>query len=153
VDAPVSIIDVVPTLLALSREGDEDERWDGSSLLPHILGEEGPGERDIFGEVSYRFDSPPHDTKTSFKTSLLSKDWKLIHDLATDRWEIYDLESDPVELHDLIENETTAAAELRRRLLSWEESRTRGRPSSGEPRRFEPSAADIGRLKRLGYLR
>ena len=149
---PVSILDVMPTLRALS--GDPvDDREQGISLLPYILGTADPeNRRNLFGEVSYRFSAPPHDAKTAFKTSLLSGSDKLIHDLPTDTWELYDLATDPEEQDNLAGRGHSIEKALKRRLLEWEASRQPA-PDGPGSRSFEPNSADIERLRDLGYLR
>lgn len=152
-EMPVSIIDVVPTLKALAGEPVEEGHARGISLLPYILGdaEPDPG-REIFGEVSYELDAPPHDVKTSFKTSLLSDGKKLIHDLSTDSWELYDLVTDGEELNDLAGRGHGPEAPLKQRLSEWEAARRRF-PQGPSPGSLEPSPERIERLRSLGYIR
>jgi arylsulfatase A-like enzyme len=150
-EMPVSLLDVMPTLRALAGDRGED-RTQGISLVPYLFGGLEPDrQRSLFAEVSFRFSRPPDDTKTTFKTSLLADGYKTIHDLPTDSWEIYDLAADPEEKNNLAGSGHAAEAELRRRLLAWETSRTS--VAEGESSRsFEPSPQDIERLRALGYV-
>jgi arylsulfatase A-like enzyme len=151
VDAPVSLLDVLPTLLAFSSTRAPEADVPGISLAPALLGEsELPRERELYAEVS--FAARPEDPdfiaeKTAFKVALQTPRWKLIHDLLTDRWELYDRRADPEELNPLEGRPEEAA--LRRRLTDWE----RARPGAADRAAVAPSDDERARLRALGYLR
>ena len=109
---------------------------------------------------SPRFPSRPgprapaqHNEKTAFKTALVRGHRKIIHDLVSERWELYDLASDPGETVDLAGQGEADEQELREALSAWEESRSalaaNAEDSSPSVR---PSAAEIDRLRSLGYI-
>jgi len=152
VETPVSLLDVLPTLMALAGEP-ADPAAEGRSLLPWLGAKApAPAARELRAEVS--FASRPEDPaalsqKTAFKTAWLRPDLKLIHDLVEDRFELYDRSTDPEELRDL-SGAHPAEAELRAELLAWERTReARGVERPG----LQPSPEELERLRALGYLR
>ncbi|MEM7204963.1 MAG: sulfatase [Planctomycetota bacterium] len=153
VDDPVSLVDVKPTLLAMSSVAD-DAPCDGFSLLPYLLGTGAPAAgRMMLGEVSavpVNKDKFAHE-KIAFKTSLLSGSMKVIHDLSGDTWELYDLANDPEELNDLAASGHEAFAELRANLETWEEVRAPEGEAGGAP--SELSDEELERLRQLGYVK
>jgi len=92
VRAPVSLLDVMPTLLDfVGLEGPAGMR--GESLVPVL---EDPAarvaERQLFFECCNR---------GPIRNALLAGGYKLIYDLYHDRFSLYDLQRDPGELHDI----------------------------------------------------
>lgn len=108
VRGPVSLVDVMPTILELLGLP-VPATVEGRSLLPLIRGEEGAGERVVVATVDER-DS---------QLALLRGDWKLIVDTGSGRVELYHLASDPNELFDRAEEETEVLAGLREELGRW----------------------------------
>ncbi len=152
-DAPVSILDILPTILELSESPPARPNWTGRSLLPILTGADaGDADREILGEVSY--DMPARIKKDREKvarmTSLLVGDFKLIHDLIADEWKLFDLDADPEELTNLYDHDHPAVMRWRPVLERWEA--TRDRVGRDAPRR-ELSDAEIERLRGLGYVR
>jgi arylsulfatase A-like enzyme len=137
-NSPVSLIDVVPTLLELqnipvpkSMEG---------SLLPGVC----PVERKEAAFSEYGAGGAPYMMKHLLKRPVTrgldpliatlkereaeglrkmvrTEKWKFIHDPLGDLDELYDLENDPWELHNRIPGNSNAREidELRERLLDW----------------------------------
>ena len=154
VDAPVSLIDVMPTVLELVGASAE-ETVQGRSLVPLLLGEAAPGERTTYGEVTFSVSEGAKNRfweKTAYKTAVRSGRHKLIHDLLTEQWELYDLEADPEELVDLAGGGHPAEERLSRALRDWELARDEALSDRGEtPREISPEERE--RLRSLGYLR
>jgi arylsulfatase A-like enzyme len=156
VDTPVSLIDVVPTVLALGDRPPTGVMWEGLSLWPLLDSEAQPGdaaafERDLYAEVSFapEFDRPRHLLeKAAYKTALRRGPLKLIHDLSSDRYELYDVSVDREELADLAGRDPEGSA-LRSRLLEWEA--TRGSEAAASSA-LSPSEQDLEQLRSLGYV-
>jgi arylsulfatase A-like enzyme len=156
VDTPVSLLDVLPTLLDLSASRVEGDPLDGQSLLdllladateetsgreaqgaaagkPGTAGEPGkePKEasRDLLAEVSFvapqGWPVEADAERLAVKTAVLRWPWKLIHDLPSDRWELYDRGEDPQELHDLATAGRPIMPQLQQKLRDWEATRPR----------------------------
>jgi arylsulfatase A-like enzyme len=150
VRAPVSLLDVAPTLLELAGVP-ADPRADGISLVPFLTSDASPPSRDLYAEVS--FEAPPrdvHEEGTVFRTALIRGDLKLVHDLVTDRFSLYDRGVDPEELVDIADSHSDADS-LRAALRAWEE--TRGSDSLGRAELLEPDDEELERLRALGYVR
>lgn len=152
VDDPVSLTDVVPTLLAMSSQPGPDAGV-GVSLLPYLLGAGEPAAgRAMFGEVSVvpLHNNERHREKIAFKTSLLSGSMKLIHDLPSDGWELYDLATDPEELVDLVAAGHADLARMQSELSAWEEIRNADAVQAGSA---TLERDEIERLRELGYVK
>ena len=155
VEDPVSLLDVAPTILAIAGApsgGAEDAR-DGASLVRALRGDpRALADRALFAEVDY---APPQGDRhraelTARKTALVGRRWKLVHDLPTGRFELYDRETDPGEHSDLW-GRVPEGERLRRHLLAFE--LTRPRRSAMPSAASDADAADLARLRELGYLR
>ncbi len=155
IEAPVSLLDVAPTILAVAgaRSREEEEARDGISLVRALRGDaRALADRALYAEVDY---APPEagdrrEVLTAHKTAFFGPRWKLVHDLPSGRFELYDRESDPGETLDLW-GRAPEGLRMRRELLAFERSRP-GRsapPESG----VASDAADLARLRELGYLR
>jgi arylsulfatase A-like enzyme len=149
-DAPVSNLDVAPTVLELVGL-EPDAEAQGISLVPYLAEGAPPlPERDLRAEVS--FVAPRRDVReeqTVFLTALMRGDLKLIHDLASGQFALYDRAADPGERTDAFASHPRAE-ELRRALLAWEETRAAdGAPAA---KLLEPSDAELERLRALGYV-
>lgn len=138
IDAPVSIVDIMPTILdlvGLPIPGG----LSGTSLAPLLEG--GRIEtRPLYAEVKNRFG----EGKT-----LIEYPWKLICNLDTKKTELFNLQNDPGEKNDLSNVELQRAEEMKKRLMEWTGkkrrvfSETTAKPLSPE---------EIQRLKQMGYL-
>jgi arylsulfatase A-like enzyme len=102
VDAPVSVVDWLPTLSKLAGfRPERDLKWDGRDVWPLLTGERQPTERVLYwkGPGGRSF-------------AIRSGDWKLVvHEAAAGklrRTELFNLRADPYEQHDLaaIEKQT-----------------------------------------------
>lgn len=154
VAAPVSILDIMPTLLDLQGVAASDH-WQGVSLAPVLRGEASPPARPLFAEVSYISPSgwPSGDgsIKRYYKTALVDGTQKLIHDHVTDTRQLFDLADDPLELDDRFDREDPTQRSLLDRLHAWEVQHTSG--WSAELREELTIDAEAARrLRSLGYV-
>jgi arylsulfatase A-like enzyme len=156
IETPVSLVDVVPTILAIAGMPPRDAEGarDGVSLVRALRGDANAlADRALYAEVDY---APPEggdrrEELTARKTALVGRRWKLVHDLPSGRFELYDRERDPGEQHDLW-GRAPEGLRLRRKLLAFELTRPR-RSASSAPSASSVDAADLARLRELGYLR
>ncbi|MDD5305933.1 MAG: sulfatase [Deltaproteobacteria bacterium] len=140
VDTPVSLIDIIPTLMELTGTPVPAD-LPGRSLVPLIRGDKGAWpERALYAEVT-------HEDKTS--RAIIRSPWKYIHDFATGMGELYDLATDPGEKQDLSSAEPERAAAMRLDLLRWVDT-TKPRWAPAKPIRLEQD--DMDKLRALGYL-
>lgn len=154
--APVSLLDVMPTLLDMSLNPPPDLPGQGVSLLDWLTGS--PPEasnRSIFAEVSFR---PPQNRisrgardKQAFKASVLQGDWKLIHDVEAGSWELYNLAVDPHELRDEWRDDHPRGGRLRARLLAWEQERVPTWGTETAPT-VDVDPETLEELRALGYI-
>ncbi len=109
-DYPTELIDVAPTVLALSG-------W------PHHPGFQGidvlSPQRPPLAERLLFFHT---QNPLSWSDALLYQGrWKLIHDRMGDTFELYDVVADPGERHNLVEQRRQLADQLRATLTAWRE--------------------------------
>lgn len=133
---PVHSADWFPTFLDLAglKPMPEAHR-DGQSLLPLLHQRGGFPERDLFWHL-------PHYREEGPQSAVLSGNWKLIHQIEPDAFELYDLSADPAEsrdvaaqypaetarLRNLLEDHLTASSAQRMRTNpAWDPSRPPGR--------------------------
>jgi len=154
VTAPVSIVDLLPTLADLQGLP-PDPDWAGVSLAPVLRGEAPPPARPLLAEVSYISPSgwPSGDgqVKRYYQTALRDGDHKLIHDHVAGAWRFFDLAADPLEQRDLWDEHDPAQRRLVDRLYAWEVDHTAG--WAAELREELTIDADAARrLRALGYV-
>ncbi len=156
VDEPVSLNDLMPTLLGLSRDPAANTDWDGRSLAPFLEGKTGQGDRPEFSEVSFL--APPEERgtvvaeKEAFLSAVSLGNWKLIHNLDTQEWSLFDRTTDPLEKNNLFAEGHRQVKKLQPLLLDWEEGKIEnwGRDFEGIK---QMSEEDRKRLRSLGYVR
>lgn len=104
-DAPVQIVDWMPTFCALAGyKADRDLKWDGANLWPQLAEGAAPVAHPIYTVA-------PGFKARSFRVG----DWKLV--LTTkDKTELYNIAADPQEKEDVAKTMPEKAAELRRAL-------------------------------------
>jgi len=137
---PVSLIDVMPTLLA--RLGlKRPEGLDGEDLSRLLEGDAGHlAQRALFGEADHT-NAQPDITRAVRLGS-----WKLLFDRSTEKHALYDLAKDPGERNDLAASQPAQSRELLeplRRFLAI-------RGETGTPVKLSPE--ELQRLRSLGYL-
>jgi arylsulfatase A-like enzyme len=107
VDAPVSALDVFPTVLAAAGLDASDLELDGVDLLPHLCGERS---------------DPPHETlfwRAGPNVAARRERWKLL-ETGDGRARLYDLASDVGEDRNAAGEHPDIVAELQRALRSWQ---------------------------------
>jgi arylsulfatase A-like enzyme len=137
---PVSLVDVMPTALALLGQPapaglngvDLSRLWTG--------GGEAPGERFLFGEADWRNDEP------GALRWVRRGDFKLIHDRRNGARRLYDLRLDPREQVNVLAEHPRVAEELWSALEAFAD----GARADDAPAGLAPE--DVERLERLGYL-
>ncbi len=144
IQEPVELVDLLPTLLELTKIEQGGIKLAGRSLLPLMSGEPGDMNRAIMTRTNRR-DPPIH--------AMIEGRWKLVWEIGTDLGELFDLEADPICLHDLTAagDSLSLAGRMTARLRGWlEQSGRDGNVLSSQP--FESlDAAAKKRLQALGY--
>ena len=139
IDAPVSTLDVLPTVLDLLGEPVPDD-LSGVSLKPLIEGDPA-APRPLFSEVK---------NKRARARALVEYPWKYIYNYQERRRELYHLGHDPGELENLVATEGARASRMHEQLEEWRKSR-RLRWQPGEPDTLTPK--QLKKLRKMGYVR
>jgi arylsulfatase A-like enzyme len=149
VSAPVELIDLYPTLLALVAPGREVPGLEGRSLLPWLVprdGTTGAASRLAFSEAGER---------PRYFRSVQDGGWKLVQGFGGrgrrraggGTFELYDLAADPLETRDLAAQRPEEVRRLRGELLRWAKAGEQRRPpDAGAADEHERQA-----LEALGY--
>lgn len=111
-DAPVSALDVVPTVLgAAGGKPDAERPFDGVDLLPHLS-----------RQPNTTKDAGPHPIlywRTGPQAAMRQGDWKIIR-RGNQPWQLYDLSKDIAEKTDLAAKEPDTVARLAKEYEAWE---------------------------------
>ena len=130
VDAPVSLVDIAPTIL----------RWLGMDPPAAMQGVDlrgaMPAERDVYSETMY-----PRAAGWHGLTALSGSRWKAIQSAGA---ELYDLQADPAETRDV-------AAAHRQTAIAMGAAAARA-GAAATPAANAPSAEAMARLRALGYV-
>ena len=111
-DAMVSGVDVFPTLAEMSG-ANISQTVDGESMLNVLLGnDKGHEERAVFWHYPVYHHGVP-------ASAVRQGDWKLIHNLVDNTYELYNLANDIAESHDLSQENTAKVKELSALLDQW----------------------------------
>lgn len=109
---PASVLDIVPTLLAITSVSHPDEARpsDGISLLPLFSRELGRREKPIpFRHIG--------------RAAWIDNHMKLLtNDISSGEFELYDLNSDSAEASDLAQQRPDVVARMKQQLLAWNAS-------------------------------
>jgi arylsulfatase A-like enzyme len=155
VEAPVSLVDVTPTLvelLGLLSPEAAAGRFEGRSLAAYLRGQTLP-ERPVFAECGRSFFPGMIRGRVGFDVpgrfrAVVYGDWKLIWTPGQEpgrEHQLYELAADPDETRDLSGEFPERVRDLRRKLDDWMAAEEQGaaRPISG---------ADEEALRSLGYI-
>jgi arylsulfatase A-like enzyme len=158
IDRPLSVADVVPTLLGLIELPGEEEFLRQASGVDRLASDESPF---ILSEES----SAPWKLSSGAsgpRYVLTGEEWKLIYDADGDRPRplkrpsgLFRISEDPYELVDVREDHEELAASLERRLLELVERQKRRRTELLEGRPPEDSLDPeiLDQLRSLGYVK
>ena len=143
VDAPIGLIDLVPSLLAtLDLRAPLGYAFDGRALpLDDVSALRAGPERPVFSETTAR---------GRWLQSVVRGRFKLIFDRQRGRMSFFDLDQDPGERNNLATEAPPALRELARELRAWNQAIDPRRPETEEPP--ELTARERERLRALGYL-
>jgi len=143
VDLPVSLIDIVPTVLSLVG-AEVPKEVQGVDLSPWLAGRgAGGGARPLYAETV----TPTRYYGTSSLLGVIVDGWKYIE---TTRPELYDLRSDPAEAVNLLQREPARAEALGKTLVAILEAAGRAPGPAPESAALDEAARQ--RLAALGYL-
>ena len=153
----VRSIDILPTILDLVGIPSH-EQFQGSSLVPYIVGEGGDEDRVCFGGQDR-----PMDIDTRF---LRTPSFKYIHNGATRAGyhmnrnkpkELYELASDPTELINVVDKDVQTAKALQEELERWSEANLALREkivgSAKLTKKIDIDEKSLQELKSLGYIK
>jgi arylsulfatase A-like enzyme len=141
VDAPITTVDVAPTLADLFGLPDADQPQQGDSLAAALLGEADWPDRPVFASSRVMNERQ--------ELTVVEGRWKYtrIEPAGVDR--LFDLIDDPDERRDLSKQQPDLTARLRQAVLDWRTPQRRGY-ASPSPGLDEET---LERLRELGYLR
>jgi arylsulfatase A-like enzyme len=138
ISSPVSIIDIMPTILELTGQP-VPPGLSGQSLVPLIRGKSLP-RRYVFAEVSgFRGEA----------RAVIDYPWKYIYNFRTFFGELYHLENDPGERHNLVTAESERVVDYHERLVDFVDTR-KHRWSLDHV--IPLGDEDIQRLRQMGYI-
>jgi arylsulfatase A-like enzyme len=151
IDAPVSHVDLAPTLLELAG-APVPAGLAGRSLLPLVAGERGDPARPLFATARAEGQRVPElaaRLRPGLVLSVRAGGWKLVrYPSRTAIWRLYDLARDPGERIDRVAEAPGDARRLRRMLTEWQVATG---SDDGTARRSEDPEM-LESLRALGYL-
>ena len=149
VDEPISLVDLVPTLVdGLALQG-RHGGFQGRSLLPMVF--DGASRNEPLWATTRRMDTyqkPPRPLKM-----LQVGPWKILHDPLADSSLIYQIETDPAESRDLSEElpmQTLYLRQALRRQATFNRELLRPEPGPDFIQDSDPEIEE--QLKALGYI-
>jgi len=112
-DLPVSTIDILPTVCAMTETPLPEAIIDGRDLTPVLRG-------NTLEQVPLFWHFPHYRGKDVVPYTIIRDgDWKLIKRYEGEPFELYDLKSDPAETRDLSKTEAIRLRELDEKLVKW----------------------------------
>ena len=138
IDEPVSIIDIMPTILGILGITPPREAQ-GINLLD---------KKENFQKLKHNYLFSELSERKTLKT-IISKNWKYIFDYKMQKGELYDIVRDHKELDNVIYQEVSIAKELEKELSNWV-SNTSKTPSI--KKEIQLTEELEGKLKVLGYI-
>jgi arylsulfatase A-like enzyme len=158
VDETVGLVDVMPTMLALSRLP-VPEQVQGQSLAPLLKATAGPGTwkpRPVFTDrpAAPHFASPA--PRASETLSVIHEGWKLVWNrkrpAGAPELELYDHRRDPGDLRNVAAQHPDVVQRLSRLIAGWEQDSLRKRLPSDEMAGRDLRPEERERLRALGYI-
>ncbi|WP_310378870.1 sulfatase [Flavobacterium sp.] len=111
---PVSGVDIFPTIMGYANNSTTISVIDGMNLKPLIEGAKEPKERPIFWHYPHYANQGGNPA-----SAIRLGDFKLIHDLELDKYELYNLKSDVGETKNLVATLPEKTAVLKKLLNEW----------------------------------
>jgi arylsulfatase A-like enzyme len=158
IDETVGLVDVMPTMLALSRLA-IPQQAQGQSLAPLLQATAGPGTwkpRPVFTDrpAAPHFASPAPRASETF--SVIYEGWKLVWNkkrpAGAPELELYDHRRDPGDLHNVAAQHPDVAQRLSRLIAGWEQDSVRKRLPSDDMAGRDLRPEERERLRALGYI-
>jgi arylsulfatase A-like enzyme len=149
IQGPVSLVDLMPTVLHLMKIPVANLTFQGKDLAPLIEGGADPDfGRSIFLQRRLYETGAIEDNFVihGLKFGIRSGRWKYIEALEEGTKELYDLQNDPGELHNIYDANVQVADQLATSLHSWEHQYATAGPNQ------QISKEDQERLNALGYI-
>jgi arylsulfatase A-like enzyme len=141
IDTPVSLVDIVPTILDLIGVA-KPPGLSGQSLAPLIEGK-ALEPRPLFTEVN---------NKQGETRAIIEYPWKYIHAVSKSgkrERELYNLVDDPLEQKNLASAEPERTTEMQKRLLGWIKT---AKPNWDMSKTIPLGPQQLQQLKSLGYI-
>jgi len=148
---PVSLVDVVPTLAALTGVPALAEGSRGRDLLPLVEGAAASDDLRITGVRINRkkYFRPAHEARGDLNVVARQGRWKSIWNVEPDSVELYDLAADPGERADVAAREPERAAAMRDASEAWWQACRATADGAGRRETLTPEMLE--RLRALGY--
>ncbi|MBW2292842.1 MAG: sulfatase [Deltaproteobacteria bacterium] len=147
-EAPVEVLDILPTVLDLLGLSWSDRQIEGRSLAPAIRTGNEPARRaEYVAETAFKGED---------RSAISVGDWKLVLDHRrrledpSGGVQLYAIESDPGELRNLSKKHPAVVMRLQSALAAWQEKRNSRRPETTGRGKLEEN--EIEALRMLGYI-
>jgi arylsulfatase A-like enzyme len=151
-EQPVETVDIMPTLLEISRLRAPAE-MQGRSLAALLAGEDWTSRPVITEKIRDETELPPLDTDS---VAIVADGWKLIHNTRRHpprpEFELYDFAKDPFDATDLAGQHPDVVDKLSRELAAWRRKAEAGRAKPDSETAATVSGEELERLRALGYV-
>lgn len=150
---PVSLVDVMPTLLSYLEMGASSAVMRGRDLMPRLRGHAWePEPIRVVGmrHNTTRYYRPWAETRGDLNVALRSGRWKGIWNESTDTFELYDLAVDAYEQQNVVADHAELVESMRAYARDWLENCTSARRDALELQ--ELSEETLRNLRALGYV-